>query len=72
MGRMDVVLKMMASVVGMEESVDVLQRRPAAEAVAHHPHRTVDGSEQAQLPDGVDHIVGAGLQRVDSTVLLNS
>ena len=64
---MDVVLLGMirigcaAFVVGMEQRVDVLQRRPAAEAVAHHSHRTIDGSDQAQLPDGVDHIVGAGL-----------
>ena len=54
----------------MEQCVNVLKCCPTTEGMPHDTHWTIDGSHQPQLLDGMDHIVGAGLQRVDCVVII--
>ena len=54
----------------MEKRVDVLECCPTTEGMSHDAHRAIDGSHQPQLLDGMDHIVGAGLQGVDCAVII--
>ena len=55
---------------GMEQGVHVLKRGATTEGMTHDADRTIDGPYQPQLLDGMDHIVGAGLQRVDRAMVV--
>ena len=50
--------------------MDVLECCSTTEGMSHDAHWTIDRAHKPQLLDGMDDIVGAGLQGVDCAVVI--